>query len=169
MSYRYLASAGILAVVFAAVSVSVAGQAPKPAPAPRAPAAIALDKAKASLGKPYTQAKLAWGDPDLQGVWSYATTTPLTKPDAATKDIVTDEEAAADEAEAAARQDAPPRPGDTGTYNDFWWDRGKKIDRPSLIIDPADGKLPIKPEAAKARADRAAYSRAHPADSYLDR
>jgi hypothetical protein len=160
---------GIFVGVLTAVSVSVAGQAPKPAPAPRAPAAVALDKAKASLGKPYTQPKTAWGDPELQGVWSYATTTPLSKPDAATKDVVTDEEAVADEEEASARQDAPPRPGDTGTYNDFWWDRGKKIDRPSLIVDPPDGKLPVKPENAKARADKAAYAREHPADSYLDR
>jgi hypothetical protein len=173
MSHLRLASMGVLAVIGAAVSlvsVSVAGQAPKPAPAPKAPAAAALDRAKASLGKPYTQPKTAWGDPDLQGVWSYATTTPLSKADAgASKDVVTDEEADADEEEAAARQDAPPRPGDTGTYNNFWWDRGKKIDRPSLIIDPPDGKLPLKPEAVKARADRNAYAREHPADSYLDR
>jgi hypothetical protein len=182
MSCRYLAAAGCVAVILAAVSVSVAGQGqataqgqaagqaqtPKP-PAQRAPAAIALDKAKASLGEPFNQPKTTWGDPDLQGVWSYATTTPLSRPDASTKDIVSDEEAAADEEQASIRQDAPPRPGDTGTYNDFWWDRGKKIDRPSLIIDPPDGKLPLKPEAAKARSDRAAYLRTHPADSYLDR
>ena len=168
MSRRCLASMGALAVVVVVVSlvsVSIAGQAPKDT---RAPAAVALDKSKASLGKAYTQPKTPWGDPDLQGVWSYATTTPLSKAGSA-KDVVTDEEAAADEKEEAARQDAPPRPGDTGTYNNFWFDRGKKIDRPSLIIDPPDGKLPIKPEVAKARADRAAYSRAHPADSYLDR
>jgi hypothetical protein len=172
MRHLRLASMGVLAAVAAVVSlvsVSVAGQAPKPAPAPKAPAAAALDRAKASLGQAYVQPKLAWGDPDLEGVWSYATTTPLSRPDGAGKDIVTDEEAAADEEETAARQDAPPRPGDTGTYNNFWWDRGKKIDRPSLIIDPADGKLPLKPEAIKARADRQAYAREHPADSYLDR
>jgi hypothetical protein len=177
MSHRYLASVGILAAVVAIVSVSVAGQAPTTAAsaaqapsAPKAPAAAALDRARASLGQAYTQSKTTWGDPDLEGVWSYATTTPLSKADAADgKDIVTDEEAAADEEEAAARQDAPPRPGDTGTYNNFWWDRGKKIDRPSLIVDPPDGKLPLKPETAKARADRAAYAREHPADSYSSR
>jgi len=170
-----LASLGVLAVagaIVSLVSVSVAGQAAKQATpsTPKAPAAAALDRAKASLGKAYEQPKTTWGDPDLQGVWSYATTTPLSKTDAgAGKDVVTDEEAEADEEEAAARQDAPPRPGDTGTYNNFWWDRGKKIDRPSLIVDPADGKLPLKPEVVKTRAARAAYAREHPADSYLDR
>jgi hypothetical protein len=173
MSHRCLVAAGALASVLAAmllVAVSVAGQTSQ-APqgqSNRAPAAVALDKAKASLGKSYVQPKTAWADPDLQGVWSYATTTPLSRPDG-TKDEITDEEAAADEEKASALQDAPPRPGDPGTYNDFWWDRGKKLDRPSLIIDPPDGKLPVKPEAAKARAERAAYQRAHPADSYLDR
>jgi hypothetical protein len=172
-----LASMGILAVagaVVSLVSVSVAGQAPKPAPPPKAPAAAALDRAKASLGKPYAQPKTAWGDPDLQGVWSYATTTPLSKPDAAAvKDTVSDEEADADEEETARRQDSREGRGTEAdvarAYNNFWWDRGKKIDRPSLIIDPPDGKLPLKSENAKARADRAAYIREHPADSYLDR
>jgi hypothetical protein len=94
----------------------------------------------------------------------------LSKPNAlAGKDVVTDEEADADEEAVAARQDGPPRPGDTGTYNNFWWDRGKKIDRPSLIIDPPDGKLPLRPEAVKANQARAEYRRLHPADSYLDR
>jgi len=168
MSRRRFTSAGVIAVVVAAmsmVSISIAGQAPTDT---RAPAAVALDKAKASLGTAYTQPKTPWGDPDMQGVWSYATTTPLSRSDE-TKSIITDEEAEADEAEVASRQDAPPRPGDTGTYNNFWFDRGKKIDRPSLIIDPPDGKLPLKPEVAKRRADRAAYLRERPADSYLDR
>ena len=175
MSYRCLASTGIVAVAAAMISVVVSGQgqaAPKPQAqaAPKAPASAALDRAKASLGKPWTQTKTPWGDPDVEGVWSYATTTPLQRPDAAdASTVITDEEAGADEEETAARQDAPPRPGDTGTYNNFWWDRGKKLDRPSLIIDPLDGKLPFRPEVAKANQERAEYQRAHPADSYLDR
>src|SRR5207247_155228 len=80
MSHRSLASMGVLTVVVAVVSVSVAGQAPKAAP--KAPAAAALEKAK-TAPKNWTQTKTAWGDPDLQGVWSYATTTPLQRPDTA--------------------------------------------------------------------------------------
>jgi hypothetical protein len=81
MSRRRFTSTGVLAVVVAAmsmVSISIAGQAPTDT---RAPAAVALDKAKASLGTAYTQPKTPWGDPDLQGVWSYATTTPLSRSD----------------------------------------------------------------------------------------
>src|SRR5216684_4054247 len=175
---RYLESARVLAVgvaVGSLVTVSVAGQAPKPTanPAPQteqAPAARALVKAK-DAPKNWKLARTAWGEPDLQGVWSYATTTPLSKPSAAgDKTFLTDEEVA-DLAERTARQqDAPPRPGDPGTYNNFWWDRGQSVGRTSLIIDPPDGKLPpLTPEAQKARGARAEYRRAHPADSWLDR
>src|SRR2546427_9647157 len=80
MNHRGLASMGVLAVAVTVVSVSVAGQAPKATP--KAPAAAALDKAK-TAPKNWTQTKTSWGDPDLQGVWSYATTTPLQRPDTA--------------------------------------------------------------------------------------
>ena len=156
-------------------TVSVAGQAQKPAanPAPQtesAAAARALVRAKAA-SKNWKVARTAWGEPDLQGVWSYATTTPLSKPGTAgEKTFLTDEEVAELADQTARIQDAPPRPGDPGTYNNFWWDRGQSIGRTSLIIDPEDGTLPaLTPEAQKARADRVEYQRAHPADSWLDR
>ena len=169
-----LSGLAVAVAVVSLASVSVAGQDKKPAPTPPADlskAARALDAAKKKPAANWTVAKTAWGEPDLQGVWSYATTTPLSRPDSASgKAEITDEEAADQEAAGAARQDAAPREGDTGTYNYFWWDRGKSIGRTSLIIDPEDGKLPaLTPAAQKIRAERAAYSREHPADSYLDR
>jgi hypothetical protein len=120
--------------------------------------------------KTESTARTAWGDPDLQGVWSYATLTPLERPDAMTgREFLTREEAAAREAEFEV--DAPPAPGDPGTYNAVWWDRGKVMSnlRTSLITDPPDGKLPLTPEARKRLAAKAEYARAHPADSWLDR
>ena len=80
MSYRRLASMSALAMIVAVVSVSVAGQEGPPKPS-KMPAAVAIDKAKV-IPKNYTVPKTAWGEPDLQGVWSYATTTPLQRPDA---------------------------------------------------------------------------------------
>ena len=120
--------------------------------------------------KPATRPPTAWGDPDLQGVWSYASLTPLGRPaEVAGREFFTREEAAALEAQAQA--DAPPAPGDPGTYNAVWWDRGKIASnlRTSLIVDPADGRLPLTPEARQRIAAKAAYLRAHPADSWLDR
>jgi hypothetical protein len=39
-------------------------------------------------------------------------------------------------------------------YRDFWWDRATKATtrRTSLIIDPADGRIPALTDAAQARA-----------------
>ena len=179
MSHRSLGLASTLALGIACTAlpaILVAGQTAKPAAATQkeddAPAARAQTRAKAAAkNNSWKMPRTAWGEPDLQGVWSYATTTPLSRPDSAgDKTFLTDEEVAQLAEQAAARQDAPPRAGDPGTYNNFWWDRGISTGRTSLIIDPENGKLPpLTPAAQKARAERAAYDRAHPADSWLDR
>jgi hypothetical protein len=62
-----------------------------------------------------------WGDPDLQGIWSNTTTTPLERPsNLAGKQVLTSEERAERDALRATAADRPPRPGDTGSYNAFW-------------------------------------------------
>jgi hypothetical protein len=161
MSNRFVARVSVLAAVVAIASlaaVPLAGQ--------------AQSSRTSASGDTKTRPvpKTAWGDPDLQGVWSYATITPLERPAAMKgREFYTKEEAAAREAELDV--DAPPRPGDPGTYNAYWFDRGKVSSnlRTSLITDPADGRLPLTPEARKEIAAKAEYRRAHPADSWLDR
>lgn len=111
-----------------------------------------------------------WGDPDLQGIWSYASLTPLERPVAlGDREFFTPEEAA--KREQATTEDAPPPPGDPGTYNAYWFDRGRVSPdlRTSLIVDPKTGRLPLTAEARKRLTERAAYLKAHPADSWLDR
>jgi hypothetical protein len=178
-SLQLVGALGIAVGVASIVTVSVAGQAQKPESTParqttdEAPAAKAQARARAAAknAKTWKQVKTAWGDPDLQGVWSYATTTPLSRPDAAgNKTFLTDEEIEELAAQQARQQDSAPRAGDPGTYNNFWWDRGQSIGRTSLIIDPEDGRIPaLTPQAQKERAERTAYQRAHPSDSWLDR
>ena len=95
----------------------------------------------------WTPPRTSWGDPDLQGIWNNSTITEIERPAAlAGKQVLTGEEAAELEKKTAqTRVDAPPRPGDPGTYNQFWFDRGNKVvgtRRTSLIIDPPDGRLP---------------------------
>ena len=123
------------------------------------------------------QTKTPWGDPDLQGGWSYSTLTPLERPDnLAGKEVFTDEEAAQFVQQTLELRNADRRDEDgsrggfvNGTeqtsdlaraYNQFWWDRGTEIvgtKRTSLIIDPPDGKLPaLTPQAQKRVTDRAA-------------
>ena len=109
--------------------------------------------------------RTSWGAPDLQGVWTNATLTPLERPDGVEQSHYTESEAAALEtrtAERIARQDGRPRvPGTVGGYNNFWLDWGVKVvpgRRTSLIVDPPDGKIPWIPEAERASdAERARY------------
>jgi len=102
----------------------------------------------------YTPPKTSWGDPDLQGIFSTATVTPFERPpEFAGKPFLSEKEVADLEARAAKnRVDQPPREGDPGTYNQFWFDRGTKAvstHRSSLIIDPPDGQIPPLTPAAQ--------------------
>ena len=96
-----------------------------------------------------------WGDPDLQGTWTNATTTPLERPDdLGGRELLTDEERSArDEAGLRAREQRgdTPRTGVTGSYNNFWLERGIRLARTSLIVDPADGRLPSLRERVRER------------------
>jgi hypothetical protein len=107
------------------------------------------------------------GQPDLQGVWTNATITPFERPDElAGKKVLTPQEAAELEKKAAlTRVDAPPKAGDVGNYNQVWFDSGTKVvssRQTSLVVDPPDGRVPLKP-SAEAKRD---YNSAHNADSY---
>jgi hypothetical protein len=106
-----------------------------------------------------------WGDPDLEGIWTGSTITPLERPATlAGRKFLTEAEAAALEKQAVADQvDRPPRTGDPGTYNQVWFDPSSKVlpdRRTSLIVDPPDGRIPYTPEGAKAQeAARLSYGR----------
>jgi hypothetical protein len=107
---------------------------------------------------PYT----SWGHPDLQGVWSTATITPLERPgELAGKEFFTEAEAAEHERLTLERTNRDRRDGGAEVdvaraYNDFWWDSGTRVvrtRRTSLIIDPPDGRVPaLTPDAQKRQA-----------------
>ncbi len=90
-----------------------------------------------------------WGDPDLQGIWSNTTTTPLERPDdLAGKEFLTDEEWAARNPDSGI---SAFNAGPTGAYNDFWLEKGELSLRTSLIVDPLDGKRPPRTPAEEER------------------
>jgi hypothetical protein len=136
MSLRVLTLIGAVVV---AISAPVAAQVPSTP-------TKALSTAKVS-GAP---ARTPDGQPNLQGVWSFAILTPLERPDdLAGKATLTDQEAAAYAKRKRERENKDIRngkgtDGDVGlAYNDAWWDFGTKAsNQTSLIIDPPDGKLP---------------------------
>jgi hypothetical protein len=104
-----------------------------------------------------------WGEPDLQGTYTNQTLTPLERPASlGTKAFFTKEEADKLEKQSEDRRvanaDAPPRPGDVGNYNDFWMEPGTKVVgslQTSLVVDPPEGRVPLKKEAEQRRDDYA--------------
>ena len=110
--------------------------------------------------------RAADGKPDLEGVWSFATLTPLERPAEFTgKTNLTQQESAEYAKQLQERRNADRRDGAavadvSRAYNDFWYDYGKSAStQPSLIIDPPDGKLPpLTAEGQKRRQARAAAS-----------
>ena len=111
-----------------------------------------------------------WGDPDISGMWSYASLTPLQRPERlGEKEFYTPEEAA--QIFANTQQDVADRPGDVGSYNYQWFDRGEvSADfRTSLIVEPSNGRLPVNEATIASQRERAEYLREHSADSWLDR
>ena len=96
-----------------------------------------------------------WGDPDLQGLWTNTTTTPLQRPDdLAGQAALTAEELALRDPQVAAAVsfDGPDGRG-RGGYNEFWVERGRLLAQTSLIVDPPDGRLPAMTPAAQRRHD----------------
>ena len=98
----------------------------------------------------------AWGDPDLQGVWSNQTPVPLERPAAlANKPFFTKQEAADAEKNALATtlKNVSAQIATSGEFNEIWLESGKgrvhRSLRTSLVIDPEDGRIPYTAEGRR--------------------
>jgi hypothetical protein len=130
--------------------------------------------AKATSAKTWVPPRTADGQPDLQGVWTNSTLTPLERPaELSGKAFLSDQEAADYVKRQLQQVNSDRRDGgasvDVGrSYNEFWRDRGNNLvsdRRSSLIVDPPDGKIPALTPAAQKRVDEnRAWMREHATD-----
>ena len=131
--------------------------------------------------------KTPWGDPDLQGVWRYEAAIPLERPaQLEGRATLTDEEVAqrqkveneqeaqrlaGAEGAAVGRGNLDQSPIRGNEYNSFWQDHGRPrqvYKQTSLVVDPADGRIPYTADAKKAEARASARYGAGPYESFLD-
>ena len=188
MGTRHLMA--LAAAVVAVTTVTVAGQAIQP-PGSGLQAPAAARSPQPEARKAYVVPRTADGQPDFQGVWANNTITPLQRPPQwAGKQFLTDAEMAAlkkaaasavtDDSDAVfgdslvlaaiANEKAKSFEPSTGNYNNFWLVEREVDNRTSLIVDPADGRIPtLTPEAQDRAAALAAARRRSPADGPEDR
>ena len=116
------------------------------------------------------------GHPDLQGFWDNSTVTPLERPKEFTGAFFSEQEAADFEKLPQYLERAVARVGHdevttTGEINGIWTETRKvgPDRRTSLVVDPADGRLPSLTSQARARIDAFTRSRIeHHADNPED-
>lgn len=116
--------------------------------------------------------RTADGRPDFAGIWTNSTLTPFERPkEFAGKEFFTPKEAAdygrrMQEQNNRDRRGATPQDDVNLAYNEGWFDRGTKVYsnlRTSIVVDPADGRVPaLTPEARDAAAARAAVQSRRP-------
>ena len=121
----------------------------------------------------WTMPRTPDGQPDLQGIWGNKTITPIERPGNQGQAYLTDEEMAAlnqQRAVNSAAQDAAPAQRtvagrNVGGYGSYWLDAGDtwlSTGQTSFVLDPPDGRAPIKQWALDAKV----YNLANEGDHY---
>jgi hypothetical protein len=119
----------------------------------------AVEKAAASLApKGWTVPRTPDGHPDLQGIYTNVSLTPLQREkDLGNQEFFTPQESAAWKQRMLKVRNMDRRDGGavadlTRAYNEVFWDNGSEVSptlQTSLIVDPADGRMPAFTAAAQ--------------------
>ena len=140
----------------------------------------------------YTAPRTPFGQPDLSGIWTNNSATPLERPEQLAGQVTLSDEELAELTQKIQEFRDAEQAGDllgdrliqqalgnsefqdfdviTGNYNAFWLVERHLDNRTSLIVDPPNGRLPALTETAAARAaERRAYTAEHPSDGPEDR
>ena len=159
MSYRLLSTSTILFLAVSVLALPLPGQT-KQSSAPRTPD----------------------GQPDLQGIWTNSTLTPLERSrEFAAKPVLSEAEATEYEKRTLQQGNRDRRDGgpevDVGrAYNELFFERGNQLARlggtirTSMIVDPPDGRIPpMTPEGQRRMEQARMEANQHPADRAQDR
>ena len=152
MPHRMFASTAIGGILAAALVVAASGVA---------------TEAQTNQAKKWTVPRTPDGQPDLQGFWNNTTYTPLQRPNDVTREFFTRQEFLEMVKKAAAEEAEQTVPGTVADvhydFTQFGLDRSQaplaQNLRTSLIVDPADGKLPPLSEEGRKRAAARAEAR----------
>jgi hypothetical protein len=131
------------------------------APAVIAVALVVLQSSDTTAQDQAAALKTPWGEPDLQGIWTDETNTPLQRPARfANQEFFTEEQRAEldkQRSELPGRDERGARGTEldvAGAYNSEFNSIKRTGARTSMIVDPPDGRVPpLTPEAAKVAAD----------------
>src|ERR1700676_4812356 len=152
MRERFSGSTIALAIAGAAVSVVIAVSITRTSA--QAPAA------SGTVPTPAPALTTPWGEPDLQGIWTDETDTPLQRsPKYANQELFTEAQRAELDRQRGAmlgrerRAERGTVADVAGAYNDVFTPKKRTGARTSRIVDPPNGRLPsMTPEAQKASA-----------------
>src|SRR5277367_1792607 len=147
MRKRFSGSMLMIAIAVAAISVGIS------TPIPRASAQARADSAV----PPAPSLKTPWGEPDLQGIWTDETDTPLQRPARyANQEFFTEAQRAEidrERSELPSRERRAERGTErdvSGSYNNVFVSFKRTGARTSLIVDPPNGRIPpLTPQAQK--------------------
>jgi hypothetical protein len=120
-----------------------------------------------TVAKRWKVARTAWGDPDLDGVYTNNDEWGIPFDSITTQELGTIRETRRDAFLERLASQAPAEPGTVGWYDTL----NVRNSRPWLIVDPPDGHIPALTPQGRRRADAAAeqQSRGRAMDSYADR
>jgi hypothetical protein len=141
----------IVSIAIAAAAAGAVISAPITRASAQAPAASGMTPTASAL------LKTPWGEPDLQGIWTDETTTPLQRPAKyANQAIFTEAERAELDrvrSEVLGRERRAERGTErdvSGSYNNVFVSFKRTGARTSLIVDPPNGRIPpLTPDVQK--------------------
>lgn len=165
MNIRLVDSFGVLAAV---IGTAVLSANPPAAQAQGAAPPLVVTAFGDKPAPPYAGRRTPWGDPDLQGVWSSDDTAgiPLSRREEHGDRLYLDEQ---EFAERVTQVERGVQRAENEATSSFRGDFARRaLPQTSLIVDPADGRLPaFTPEGTTRPMPRGTYGNG-PLDSYTD-